>query len=265
MLSYVTAGGEEEKKPWLFRLISRIVRWVSPKYTLCGTEKLPEESCVIVGNHSQMYGPIAAELYMPRPQAIWCVGEMMNRKEVPAYAFQDFWSGKPRWLHWYYRLASHVIAPLAAFVLSSAHTIPVYHDARVMTTFRKSMEQLKAGADIVIFPEKSEHYNGIVCRFQEYFVDLAKLYYRRAGAALCFVPMYVAPRLGSIHFGDPVRYCPGAPDDEERKRICDAMIRSITDLAVSLPQHIVVPYENIPKKQYPLNTECAADGPRKED
>ena len=147
-----------EKKPLFYRLIVRTVRRVTPKYQLFGTENLPPEPCVIVGNHAQAYGPIAAELYMSRAHAIWCVGEMMNRKEVPAYAFQDFWSMKPKALHWFYRLASHLIAPLASFVLSNAHTIPVWHDSRVMTTFRKSIELLNAGTDMKDSPLCSDVY-----------------------------------------------------------------------------------------------------------
>ena len=73
-----------ENNPLLYRLLYRIVWLVSPKYTLFGEENLPDEPCVLVGNHCQMYGPIAAELYLPRPHAIWCIGEMMSRKEVPS-------------------------------------------------------------------------------------------------------------------------------------------------------------------------------------
>lgn len=244
------------KDPWLYRQIRRIVSRVSPEYTLYGTENLPDEPCVIVGNHCQMYGPVAAELFMIRPDYIWCIGEMMNRKEVPAYAFQDFWSMKPRALHWFYHLLSHLIAPLAEYVFAHAHTIPVYHDARVMTTFRQSMERLNEGADIVIFPEKNEPYNGILWQFQKHFADIARMYYRKTGKALCFVPMYTAPRISSIYFGTPIRYCPDAPDDEERRRICDAMMTSITGMAAALPPHIVVPYPNIPKDRYPMNTDC---------
>ena len=241
------------KSPLLFRLICRLVRWFTPKYTLFGTENLPAEPCILVGNHCQMYGPVAAELYMPRPRYIWCVGEMMNRKEVPAYAFQDFWSMKPRRLHGFYRLLSHLIALLAEYVFTHAHTIPVYHDARVMTTFRQSVDRLKEGADLVIFPEKNEPYNGILWQFQEHFADVARLYYRRTGNAVCFVPMYTAPSLKRIDFGVPVRFRPEASDAEERARICGAIMESVTRLAVALPRHTVVPYPNIPRKQYPLN------------
>ena len=256
------AGNENGngKDPLPYRLIRGTVRLVSPKYTLHGTENLPPEPCVIVGNHCQMYGPVAAELYMPRARYTWCIGEMMNRKEVPAYAFRDFWSMKPRRTHWFYHLLSRVIALPAEYVFTHAHTIAVYHDQRVMTTFRQSVRRLSEGADIVIFPEKNEPYNAILCRFQEHFADLARLYYRRTGSTPAFVPMYVAPKLKSIHFGRPVYYRPESSDEEERTRICRAMAESITDIAVSLPPHTVVPYPNIPKKQYPKNTDCAADG-----
>lgn len=241
--------------PRLFRLLRRIAIRIFPNYTYSGTEKLPDESCVIVGNHCQIYGPLAGELNMPRPHYIWCVGEMMDRKEVPEYAFRDFWSGKPRWTLWFWRLASHAIARPAAYLLSHAHTLPVYHDIRVRTTFRKTMECLQDGADIVIFPESAEPYNAIVTKFHDHFIDLAKLYYRKTGKSLCFVPMYIAPRLSRICFGDPVRFNPDEPLDAERERISAALADGITALARALPRHTVVPYLNIPKDQYPLNTE----------
>ena len=241
--------------PALYRLIYRIIWRLSPKYTLYGAEKLPAEPCVLVGNHAQMYGPIASELYLPRAHYIWCVGEMMDRKEVPAYAFKDFWSLKPKGAHWFYRLLSHAIARLSEYVFTHAHTIPVYHDVRVMTTIRRSMEKLQEGADIVIFPEKGEADNNILCRFQENFADLARLYFRKTGKVLQFVPMYTAPALAGIHLGEPVLYDPEAPADGERKRICGELASAITGLARALPEHRVVPYLNIPKGQYPLNTE----------
>ena len=248
-------GREGRKDPALYRLIRWIIWRVTPKYELSGTENLPGEPCVIIGNHAQAFGPIAAELYLPRPHYIWCIGEMMNRKEVPDYAMMDFWYMKPKALRWLYRLFSHLIARPASYVLSHAHTIPVYRDARIVTTFRRSMELLKAGADIVIFPESREPYNGLVWKFQEHFPDLAKLYCRRTGTALSFVPMYIAPRLNRICFGEPVRYDPNAPDEEERTRICTTMMEAVTALAAALPQHAVIPYPNIPRDQYPLNTD----------
>jgi hypothetical protein len=236
-----------------------VIRWLvwlfSPKFRVEGLENLPDEPCVIVGNHCHMYGPIFGELYTPGKHHVWCIGEMMKKEEVADYAFQDFWSQKPRWQHGFFRLLSHLITPLALCIFNNAHTIPVYHDARVMTTFRRSMESLKAGSDVVIFPEKDEPCNAILYQFHEHFTDLAMLYSKRTGIALRFVPMYISPRLKSIHFGEPLQYRPDAPAGEERERLCRELIASITGIAASLPEHTVVPYRNIPKKLYPLSTD----------
>ena len=52
-----------------------------------GTENLPADNTIIVGNHTQMNGPIAGELFMPENCFTWCAGQMMHAKEVPEYAF----------------------------------------------------------------------------------------------------------------------------------------------------------------------------------
>ena len=114
-----------KKTSLIYRIIRFFVWLFSPKYRLFGTEKLPKEPCVIVGNHCQMFGPIAGELYMPGPHEIWCAGEMMHWNEVAAYAFEDFWSFKPRWTHGFFRLLSRLITPLSVCVFNNAHTVQI--------------------------------------------------------------------------------------------------------------------------------------------
>ena len=244
---------EDKKTSAAYRAIRWLVRLFSPHYRMEGTENLPDGPCVIVGNHSQMYGPIAGELYIPGPHYVWCIGEMMHREEVAEYAYRDFWSLKPRRYRWLYRLLSRLIPPLSVLIFTNAHTIPVYHDARVMTTFRESTARLMEGNRLVIFPEHYVPRNNIVHDFQERFVDVARMYYRKTGRELSFVPMYVAPRLRSLTFGTPVVFRADAPIAEERSRICGELMNAITRTAVSLPEHTVVPYPNIPKRDYPKN------------
>ena len=244
---------EERKTDWRYRVVFSLVRMFSPKFRLAGIENLPHEPCVIVGNHSQMYGPIAGEIYTPVKHDIWCAAEMMNRKEVAAYAYQDFWSGKPRPVRWFYRLLSRLIGPLAELIFTNAHTVPVYHDMRIVSTFRESVQKLEAGSSMIVFPEHYAEHNNIVHEFRDRFVDLAAFYYRKTGTELCFVPMYLAPRLKLMTYGTPVRYRADAPAEEERKRICRELMDRITSIAVSLPEHTVVPYPNIPKRFYPRN------------
>ena len=235
----------------------RILRWFVwlfyPKIEIVGTEHLPDEPCLIVGNHAKMNGPIIGELYVPGNRAIWCAGEMMRLKDVPAYAYQDFWSGKPKGIRWFYKLLSYLITPLSVCIFNNAHTIGVYKDSRILSTFKETVRVLESGAGVVIFPEHDVPDNDILCEFQDRFVDVAKMYYRRTGQELPFVPMYVAPSLGKLYFGPPVTFRHDAPIEDERRRIAGAMSESITALARSLPRHTVVPYRNIPKRDYPEN------------
>lgn len=244
---------EDKKTPWLYKVIYFLVWLFSPKYKIVGAEKLPKEPCVIVGNHSQMYGPIAAEIYTPGKHYVWCAGELMNKDEAADYAYRDFWSNKPESVRWFFKLLSRLIPPLSVLIFNSAHTVPVFHDTRLITTYRESIELLKQGNSMVIFPEHYDEHNNIVHDFQDKFIDLARFYYKKTGVELSFVPMYLAPRLKTMYFGEPIPFRHDAPIADERRRICDALMDAITDIAVSLPEHTVVPYPNIPKSQYPKN------------
>ena len=235
----------------LYEGIKVLVRLFYPRIEVVGTENLPNEPAIIVGNHTQMNGPIACELYFPGKRYIWCAGQMMHLKEVPQYAFQDFWSKKPKGIRWFYKLLSDIIAPLSVCVFNNANTIAVYRDSRAISTFKKSVAKLQEGFSIIIFPEHDEDYNHILCQFQDKFVDVARLYYKKTGVELTFVPLYIAPYLKKMFIGKPIRFCSSAPIDEERQRICDYLMKEITNIACSLPPHTVVPYRNVSKKDYP--------------
>ncbi len=237
----------------LYRILRFFVRLFSPRFTVEGREKLPDEPVILVANHAQMYGPIACELYEPRPRETWCTGEMLELKEVPAYAFQDFWSYKPKYQRWFYKILSYLIAPLSVLVFNNARTIPVYHDTRLVSTFRRTMRALDDGRDVVIFPEHDQDNNNIICDFQDRFIDVARMYYRRTGKALCFVPMYIAPKLKKMILGEPIRFDPERPIRTERTRICQGLMTAITDIGRAQPRHRVVPYRNIRRRDYPCN------------
>lgn len=243
----------EGKPSVLFRLIKWLVKVFYPKTSVIGRENLPDEPAIIVGNHCQMNGPIIGELYVPDEPYIWCAGEMMHLKDVPEYAFRDFWSRKPKWTHPFYKLLSYIIAPVSVCVFNNARTIGVYHDTRILSTFKNTIKRLQEGKRVVIFPESDTPHNAIVYTFQERFVDVAKLYYQRTGKELCFIPMYVAPALKLICFGHPIRFRGTEPVEAERTRICKYLMEQITTIACGLPRHKVVPFKNIPPKQYPFN------------
>ena len=231
------------------------------KYSAEGLDKLPEEAVILVGNHSQAHGPLVGELRLPFPRKTWCASEMMERSQVADYAFRDFWSQNPKWTHPFYKALAHAIVPLSVLLFNHAETIPVYRDSRVLSTFRATIQSLEAGTSVLIFPEHDQRCNHILDDFQDHFIDVAKLYYRRSGKALAFVPLYICPALRKLCFGAPVRYDPAAPIAAERARIKAELTRRITELADSLPPHRVVPYRPQPKKNWPHNRPKEAQTP----
>jgi len=239
------------KKPLLFRMIKGSVAFFYKKITFSGTENLPDEPSLIIGNHTQLHGPLISEIYFPTKKYTWCIGEMMTTKEVPSYAYNDFWSNKPKAIRPFFKVVSYLMAPLAAYIFTHADTIGVYKDQRIISTFKKTVEALHKGANIVIFPEDSEPFNEIVNDFQDKFVDVARLYYKMYGKEVYFVPLYNAPNLKKAVLGKPIKFDASKPVNEQRKIICDYLKSEITALAKDLPPHTVVPYNNVKKKLFP--------------
>ena len=67
--------------------------------------------------------------------------------------------------------------------------------------------------------------------------------------------MYIAPALKSAYLGEAITFDPTAKIDDERERIAVYLKEEITRIAKNLPEHTVVPYRNIPKRQWPKNTD----------
>ena len=244
---------KEKKKPFLFRIVAGTIRIFYRKRTYWGLENLPDEPSIIISNHCKSHGPIANQLFFPTDKKIWCIGQMMDRKEAVDYMFQDFWSNKPKCVHWLYKIIAHIMAPLMSYLMRNADTIAVYKDSRIITTFKHTVEELTNGNHIIIFPENSTPYNGILNDFQDKYIDIAKLYHKKYGKLLNFVPMYNCPDLKKLVLGKPIQFNPDIDMAEQRLIINNYLKNEITKIAKDLPRHKVYPYANIRKKHYPMS------------
>lgn len=241
---------DTKKKPVLYKLMRSLIRVFYRKREFYGIENLPNEASLIISNHAQMNGPLTSEFFFPTRKYIWCIGQMMKVKEVPAYAYADFWSLKSKYNRWIYKIASYLIAPISSYLFKRADTIAVYKDARMLHTYRETMDRLEENANIIIFPECYTEYNHIVNEFQDKFVDTARLYYKKTGKVISFVPMYNAAKIKKVVIGKPIKYDPNMSMDTQRKVICDYLKNEITQMALDLPVHRVVPYNNVKRRTY---------------
>lgn len=241
-----------KKKP-IFNLLKKTIKFFLKKYKIEGLDNIPSKPSILVGNHAHAYGPLFAELFFPYNRQTWCSGEIMNIKSAPSYMQKDFWGEKPKYSQWFYKILSYLFAPICVYAFKHASTIPVYKDNRGVITFKRTLESLHNGEHVIIFPENHIENNNIVNSFEQNFIDIAKIYYKKYKKELNFVPFYISPKLKIVQFGKPIKFNSNANIENERTNISSYLSEEITKIAQALPKHIVVPYANVKKKYYPKN------------
>ena len=143
-----------------------------------------------------------------------------------------------------------------ASITGTATAMPAGSPSRAAASGSSDPQRLPMGRmRRVIFPEKNEPFNRVLSLFHDGYVDCARYYYRKTKKTVSFVPLYQAPSLRRAVFGEPITFHPDVPIAQERERINAYLMHKITAMALTLPPHRVVPYHNIPKKDYPMNTE----------
>lgn len=205
-------------------------------------EEQPDEPAVFVGNHSAVRGPVMMTLDFKRKHQTWTVHCAMDGEATDNYAFHDIFFGNTRRGKGFWRMMSKIVAKALPPLLIYSDTIPVYHDKRILKTFKQSVKALTEGDDLVIFAESPKRYSEYICNLQEGFIDLARLYYRKSKKALKFYPFYVEKKNAVISVGKPIAYDPDRSLDEQRDEIAVYLRDNIDRLARALPKHKPVPF-----------------------
>ena len=232
-----------KKETLYYKIMKGIAKilFPKPKFTY---ETLPEENspAVYLCNHAGMQGPCYASLYFDEPKTIWLINFILNKEKNADFIFDDFFFGR-RFKHkGFMRLLAKILAKILYPVLKATDHICVYHDQKVLNTFRESVSALKEGKSIVIFPECPTRFSPFVHDFYSGFADIARIYYNDTGKALKFYPTYVCHDLHKICVGNPIEYQPTVHPKKQRTIISDYARDKIHEMASSLPKHKVVPF-----------------------
>ena len=193
-----------------------------PKMTTEWEEPFIYEPCVFVCNHVGMMGPLRMVVSFPLCEKVqaWCNEGIMNRKTCPAYVRQDYWWEPGCALEPLYNATlPYIAAAIVPPVLKSSPTIPVYHDARVMTTLRLSMRALKEGQHLVIFPEQpsgfGEHHQWI----NTGWLNICTMYHRMTGKALRLYPVHIDTAANVFRVAKPICFDPSRTVEEQQSEM----------------------------------------------
>lgn len=220
-----------------------LARMIFPKPELIFEEPIPDgEAVVFTANHSGAYGPVNVAMYFPRPCLPWTVAQILDKDTAADFIFYDFFAGAVKKHKRSWKFVSHLVDFLLRPLLYKVGGIPVYHDRRITKTFEDSVEALKNGKNIAVFPECPEKFSEHINDFYNGFAKLGQLYYKETGKKLKFYPTYIAHPLKKVLIGKPVEYDPDNPSSSQRKQIADCLRDRTETLAKSLPPHSVQPF-----------------------
>lgn len=248
----------KRRRLWLFnRLIAKFMGLsYKNKIEVRFKEPLPAgESVVLAPNHAREFGPISIFYNYKRANRMWLNSNLLFVKDIPNHMMKDFFINEKGIKRVLCKILSYIVAPLLSSAFKSIEVIPVFRDARIKTTLKKTNETLISGMDVVIFPESNlpdKNYK-YVNKLQEGFAFSAQYYYSETGRRLKYYPTYVCKSLKIISIGRPVEYDPDANFRKERVRISKHIMDEIEQLAAELPSHEITPYGEIPKSEEAMN------------
>ena len=181
---------KENRRAWFrgFKKFLRITgRYKKPEFVFLG-ENFSYGS-IILSNHEGTDAPLSLELYTDVPLRMWGAHEM-NSGVIPMYKYQSrvYYHEKKHWNLHLARLFCLIASPLTNIFYKGLNLISTYRDARFVKTIRQSIEAIKRGENIVVFPEDST--NGYLDKLEGFhagFVALAEICYKRG----IDVPIYV--------------------------------------------------------------------------
>ncbi|MGI5979215.1 MAG: MATE family efflux transporter [Oscillospiraceae bacterium] len=208
------------------KLLCPAVRAVTKPVRTEWEEPYDGRPAVFVANHDRAYGPIAMMGWFDQRETLrpWINAQMLSARQAPAYIRRDYWwDPNGRWA----RLKDYTLAYLAALflppILRGSDCIPVYHDARVLKTLKRSVRAFAENKNILLFPE---HPTGFLTYAKEVdpgFVSIGRLSWARLKKQVSFYPVHIDWGGQIIHVGPPIVYDPAVSYAEQCKTAAETV------------------------------------------
>lgn len=192
----------------------------------------PADPVVYITHHRDKKGPFFTMLWYPGCIHPWTLSVFCKRKDAFNHLYGYTYTkrrGMPKPVAF---AAAHIAAGVFSALMRSGGAIPVYRGSiKIKDTMLQSVSALENGESVVIFPDVDyastdeqvgEMYMG--------FLALEKLYYKKTGKHLGFVPVYACERTKTMFIGGPVYFEDGAPFATDKARVCADIRVGLNDL-----------------------------------
>ena len=195
------------KRKLYFRVLTKLmrIRYKQPRFIYLGEPFV--NGALILSNHEGTDSPMSLEMYCDKPIRMWGAHQM-NSGLIPLYKYQTkiYFHEKKHWNIHLARLFCLIASPLTNLFYAGFDLISTYDDFRLVKTLRESIESLKGGDNIVVFPEDStKGYLPELEGFHEGFVLLADCC-KKKGIDLPIYVSYFRKSDRTYIFDAPVKY-----------------------------------------------------------
>lgn len=196
---------ERAKRGKLVNFAAPIIKLATHNLDIINLNDTLDGNAIFLSNHSGVDGPINVSLYFPKAIIPWGAYEMNgNYKSRWNFSYHIIYRKKLLMS----KTASFIKATLLASVnkpfYKSLKLISTYPDLRFCQTLRESIEHLKNGSNILIFPEYSmDGYKDILELYNTGFVLLAKKYYKATGIDIPIHTMYYNEKQSKLIIDKP--------------------------------------------------------------
>lgn len=216
----------------LYRLLCGAARAVKRPMKTVWDVPYDGEPCVFCPNHDRAWGPIAMQVWFELRETAhpWYNAGVIDRKGLPAYVRNDnWWNPKSRLAPLYNATIPYLASWILPPVMRSVPGIPVYYDAGVTKTFRKSLEVLRSGENLVIFAQFPDGYESHSEHLSKGFLLIGAMAAKRLNMALKFYPVHIERKTNTIHVMAPVTYDPERSHEEQEPELLEKLEAGIWD------------------------------------
>ena len=216
-----------------YRALKSVAKIFFKKPEFIYLDTKPDKSCLILCNHVGVKGPLNLEFYFDNTFnfRFWGTHEMADGlRSTYKYQTEIYFHQKRGWNLIIAKLFCIIAAPIATLFYKGLRIIPTYQDARLKTTLKTTLEEIKNGKNIVIFPENSnDGYHDVLTEFHPGFTLVCKQC-QKIGID---VPIYVAyynKYNRTFVFDKPIKYSELVNQGLDKTEMCNLLCKRANEL-----------------------------------
>lgn len=214
-----------------FQKLQRFLRLFFPTFDFPPLPQV-EGPRVFVSRHQNLRGPASIFIWTEEFIRVWALAVFFDEqtcyKQYREFTFTERF-GMPQWLA---DPLAKCTSRLASRLLASMQAIPVYRGSRqIIDTFKLSVEAMHEGDPILIFPDKDYASEASeIAAIYDGFLYLEKVYYKKYGEHVTFIPLFSDVKHKAIYYGEPLKFTGEMPFKQERTLIRESLIEALNYL-----------------------------------